>query len=177
MRRSERRLSSRFRLHQLGCLARDTSVEAGGLPLAQMFAPSPPSLAADAQQSRDEPGSNEPPVDDGASSWTKPPVRALNRKRQISCSRWISIKATSSLMPPSGPSPRLVMLGGASSLTHPPREGFLGCYEKRQQTHPSVVIGPSHCSSANKSPLGLVYVAFPCAVTSTLMHSSAYMQK
>lgn len=69
---------------------------------------------------------------------------------------------------------RSVML---SSLIHPSREGFPGCYEKRRQTHPSVVIGPSHCSSANKSPLKLVYVAFPCAVPSILMHLSPYMQK
>lgn len=80
-------------------------------------------------------------------------------------------------MPLLGQSPRFVMLGGVSSLTHPSREGFLGCYEKRRQTHPSVVIGPSHCSSANQSPLRLVYVVFPCAVSSTLMHLSPYMQR
>lgn len=83
----------------------------------------------------------------------------------------------SSLIPLLGQPPRLVMLSGLSSLIHPSREGFLGCYEKRWQTHPSVVIGPLHCSSANKSPLRLVYVVFPYAVTSTLMHLSLYMQK
>lgn len=52
------------------------------------------------------------------------------------------------------------LFGGLSSLIHPCSEGFLGCYEKRRQPHPSLVIGPSRWVSANKPPHRLVYLIF-----------------
>lgn len=74
------------------------------------------------------------------------------------------INAISSLIPSSGSSPRFVCTNPCSvrlsSLIHPYSEGFLGCYEQRQQTHPSLVIGPSQCFSANKAPHRLVYALF-----------------
>lgn len=86
MRRSERFL---LILHQLHCLALDIFFKAGGLLLAQMFTPS---LLSWGQISH---------------LWMRvhPPGQAPEQKAQISCSRWISIKAMSSLIPVLGKSP------------------------------------------------------------------------
>lgn len=91
------------------------------------------------------------------------------------------ISAISSLIPSLGWSPRFVCTNPCSvrlsSLMHPCSEGFLGCYEQRQQTHPSLAIGLLQCFSANKAPHRLAYLLFSlCSHIHTYASVSIYAE-